>query len=66
MHEFGNWCEYFRITSELRSWIWHSDPADLNVLIRPHPDKIVNRRQSHGKVAVPEADDKYANPLKNE
>ena len=65
MHEFGNWRGYSGTASELGSLMWCSDPTDSSILIRPCLDKIVNSRRPHGEVAVPEASNKSANPVKN-
>ena len=66
MREFGDWCRYSGIISELGSWMWCSNSADLGIPIRPRSDGIVNNRRPRGEVAVLEASNKCANPAKNE
>ena len=65
MHKFGNWCDYSRIALELGSLMQRSDPADSSIPVRPCSDEIVNSRQPHGEVAVLEASNKSAKPVKN-
>ena len=63
--EFGDWHSYSGIASELGLLMRRSDPMDSSIPIGPRSDKIVNSRWPRGEVAVPEASNKSANPVKN-
>ena len=66
VHEFGDWCGYSGITTELSLMMGCSNHNESSVLISPCLDKIVMHRRPHGGVAVLEAKNKSVNTAKNE
>ena len=63
--EFGDWCGYSGMTTELGLMMRRSDHDESSVLISLRSDRIAMCRRPHGGVAVLEAKNKSANSAKN-